>query len=115
MFFIFDENKKLIIFFKKYSENKEAGLVIYELNNGSYMSGNVTTFAKKIFRKDLSMAIIGTKDPASTSYIIFAPSIVGKQVDTFNKTLESLNNSKEVRELLKMETEFLKGLKGGRI
>ena len=115
MFFIFDENKKLIIFFKKYSENKEAGLVIYDFKNGPYMPGNATTFTKTIFKKDLSMAIIGTKDPASTSYIIFAPSIVGKQVDTFNKTLESLNNSKEVRELLKMETEFLKGLKGGRI
>ncbi len=112
MFFVFDKNKKLIAFFKQYSENKEVDLIVYELNNGSYMSGNATTLTKTIFRKDLSKAFIGTKDPTSTSYIIFAPSIVGKQVNTFNKTLGSLNNSKEVRELLKMETESLKGLKG---
>ena len=112
MFFAFDENKKLIMFFKQYPENKEAGLVIYEGMNGSRISNKGEEKPTYIFRKDRSLAIIGKKDLRATSYIILAPSIVGKYVGAFNKAFESIINTKEFKELSEKEKEFLKGLEG---
>ena len=112
MFFVFDKNKKLIAFFKQYSENKEVDLIVYELNNGSYMSGNATTLAKTIFRKDLSMALIVTKNPNATAYCVFGPSFVKDRVSAFRNSLESAIKTEEFQELSKIEKESLKGLKG---
>lgn len=112
MFFIFDENKKLIMFFKQYPENTEAGLVIYEGIKGSGISNMGEKKPTIIFRKDRSFAIVGKTDPKTTSYLIFAPSIVGKHVDAFNKAGESMINSKEFKELQKKEKEYLKDFEG---
>ncbi len=106
MFFIFDENKKLIMFFKKYSEYKEADLVIYEGIRGSYLSrlarliGDSRTL---VCRRDLSMAIIGTKDLEATPYAVLSPSIAKKHVVALLKSFASVYKSKEYNELLKEE------------
>lgn len=111
MIFTFDENKKLIMFFKQYSENKEAELVTYEVMKNSAV-GNREEKKSAVFRKDQSFAIIGKKDPEATSYTIFAPSIVGKHVDAFNKAGKSIINFKEFEELRKKEDEYVKNLEG---
>jgi len=108
MFFIFDENKKLIMFFKQYPENKEADLVVYEGMNGSGISNMGEKKPTYIFRKDRSLAIVGKKDPKATSYTIFAPSIVGKYVGAFNKAYESMTKTKEFKELSEKENEHFK-------
>lgn len=112
MFFVFDENEKLIMFFKQYPENMEAGLVIYEGIKGSGISNMGEKKPTIIFRKDRSFAIVEKKDPKATSFTIFAPSIVGKHVDAFNKAGESMINSKEFKELQKKEKEYLKDFEG---
>ncbi len=112
MLFIFDENKKLIMFFKQYPENKEVGLVIYEGIKGSGISNMGEKKPTIIFRKDRSFAIVRKKDPKATSFTIFAPSIIGKHVDAFNKAGESMINSKEFKELQKKEKEYLKDFEG---
>ena len=111
MIFIFDENKKLISFFKQYPENKEAGLVIYEAIKKSEISNMGEKKPTIIFRKDSSLAIVGKKDPKVTSYTVFAPSIVGKYVGAFNKTFESYMKSKDFEEFRKKEDEYLKDFK----
>lgn len=112
MLFTFDENQKLISFFKQYPENKEAGLVIHEGMKGSGISNMGETKPTIIFGKDRSLAIVGKKDPKATSYAILAPSIVGKYVGAFNKAFEYFKNSKEVKELQKKEKEYLKDFEG---
>ncbi len=110
MIFIFDENKKLIIFFKQYPENKEAGLVIYEVMKKAAVNNMGEKKPTYIFEKDQSFSIIEKRDLKATSYIIFAPSIVGKYVGAFNKTCENVINTKEFKELSEKEKEYLKGL-----
>ena len=112
MIFTFDENKKLITFFKQYSENKEVGLVLYEGMKGSGISNKGEKKPTYIFRKDRSLAVVGKRDPEATSYLIFAPSVVGKYVGAFNKAFESMINTKEFKELSEKEKEALKGLEG---
>ncbi len=112
MLFIFDKNKKLIMFFKQYPENKEAELVVYEGIKGSGISNMGEKKPTIIFRKDRSFAIIRKKDSKEMSYLIFAPSIVGKHVDALNKAGKSMINSKEFKELQKKENEYLKDFEG---
>ena len=106
MFFIFDENKKLIMFFKKYSEYKEFDLLVYEDIRGSFLTrlsrliGDSKTL---ICRRDLSMAIIGTKDLDATPYAVLSPSIAKKHVVALLKSFASVYKSKEYNELLKEE------------
>ena len=108
MVFIFDENKKLIIFFKQYSENKEKGLRTYELTGGSDIVWNSKNHIKSFFRKDLSKAFVGTKDSKATTYGVFSPSIVKDHVDEFRKAMKIAGELKETQELLKMEKENFK-------
>lgn len=112
MFFVFDENKKLIMFFKQYPENKEAGLVLHESMKGTGIVNKGETKPTLLFGKDRSFAIVVKKDPLATSYVIFAPSIFGKYVDAFNRPLESWINSKEYEQFSKKETEYLKDFEG---
>ena len=112
MFFVFDENGKLIIFFKQYPKYMEAKLVMYEVTKGSGVSNMGEKKSTIIFRKDRSFAILGKKDLKATPYFIFAPSIVGKHVDAFNKTVEYLENSEENKELQEKEKEYLKDFEG---
>lgn len=106
--FVFDENQKLILFFKQYPENKEAGLVIYEVMKKSAISNMGEKKPTIIFRKDRSLAIVGKKDLNATSYTVLAPSIVGKYVGAFNKAFENMINAKEARELMEKEKEHFK-------
>ncbi len=108
MVFIFDENKKLIIFFKQYSENKEKGLRTYELTGGSDIVWNSKNHVKSFFRKDLSKAFVGTKDSKATTYCVFSPSIVKDHVDEFRKAMKIAGELKETQELFKMERENFK-------
>lgn len=68
--FIFDENKKLIVFFKQYPENEEARLVVDEVMKKAVVSNMGEKNPTLIFRKDRSFTIIGKKDPKATSYTI---------------------------------------------
>ena len=110
MFFVFDENQKLIMFFKQYPENMEAMLVVYEGMSGSYISGNAKALKKLIFKKDLSMASIITRDPNATLYNISAPSLVKDRVSAFINSFENMVKTEEFQELEKMEKDALKGL-----
>ena len=108
MVFIFDENKRLIIFFKQYSENKEKGLRTYELTAGSDIVWSPKNHVKSFFRKDLSKAFVGTKDFKATTYGIFSPSIAKDHVGEFRKAMKISGELKETQELFKMERENFK-------
>jgi len=110
MVFIFDENKKLIIFFKQYSENKEKVLRIYELTGGSDIASNSKNYIMSFFRKDLSKAFIGTKNSKATTYGVFSSSISKDHVSEFRKAMKIAEKLKETQEVLKIEKENFKGI-----
>ncbi len=89
---IFDENNKLIMFIKRYSENKEAGLVSYEgMMEGSYISKNKRKTRTIIIRKDQSVVSIETVNPRATTYTIFSPSTSKATITAFRKMMERKN------------------------